>query len=50
VLLKVEGVVRVLLDHLEDLDGLCNDLKPGCELAVVSDAGRCWYFGANAVT
>jgi hypothetical protein len=50
VILEVKGVVRVLLDHLEDLDGLCDDLKSVCELAVVRNVGRCWYFRANAVT
>jgi hypothetical protein len=39
VLLKVELVVCVLLNHLEDLDRLCDDLMRICELVVVKDVG-----------
>jgi hypothetical protein len=37
VLFEVELVVCVLLNHLEDLDCLCDDLMPICELVVVKD-------------
>jgi hypothetical protein len=41
VFLEVECVVRVLLDHLKDLDGLCDDLEVLCELDVLESTRAC---------
>jgi hypothetical protein len=41
VFLEVECVVCMLLDHLKDLDGLCDDLESSCELDVLESTRVC---------